>query len=196
VWRDVARATDERTSISSVIPKVLATRSNPAVGFSNHGDGYLLYGTLNSFAFDYLARQQVGGIHFNWQLLSQLPVLRPRDLSSAMCDFIRSRVLELTYTAWDLVPFAQDFRWNGPPFCWDEERRFLLRCELDAAFFQLYGVNRDDAAYILDTFPIVQRKDEEKCKTCAVHAKTSSLLSCRLSENRPNIQIEHVAKCS
>ncbi len=33
---------------------------------------------------------------------------------------------------------------------------------MSAAFFHLYGPNRDDAAYILDTFPIVRRKDEEK----------------------------------
>jgi hypothetical protein len=72
------------------------------------------------------------------------------------------RVLELTYTAWDLEAFAQDCGWSGPPFRWDEERRFQLRCELDAAFFHLYGLNRDDTAYILDTFPIVKRKDEEK----------------------------------
>lgn len=42
------------------------------------------------------------------------------------------------------------------------ERRFLLRCELDAAFLHLYGLNRDHTAYILDTFPIVKRKDDEK----------------------------------
>src|SRR6266516_2114865 len=64
--------------------------------------------------------------------------------------------------AWGLEAFAQDCGWSGPPFCWDEERRFLLRCELDAAFFHLYGLNRDDTAYILDTFPIVKRKDEQK----------------------------------
>ena len=99
-------------------------------------------------------------------------------------------------TAWDLEPFAQDCGWSGPPFRWDEERRFLLRCELDAAFFHLYlpatadgqwkparvaeGAVRDETpeelaelkrhfptprdavAYIMDTFPIVRRKDEEK----------------------------------
>lgn len=74
-------------------------------------------------------------------------------------------MLELTYTAWDLEAFAQDCGWSGPPFRWDEERRFQLRCELDAAFFHLYGLNRDDTAYILDTFPIVKRKDEEKFGT-------------------------------
>jgi hypothetical protein len=67
--------------------------------------------------------------------------------------------MELTYTAWDLEPFARDCGYDGPPFRWDDARRFLLRCELDAAFFHLYGLSRDDAAYILDTFPIVKRKD-------------------------------------
>ena len=75
-------------------------------------------------------------------------------------DWITPRVLELTYTAWDLEPFARDLGYDGPPFRWDPERRFLLRCELDAAFFHLYGIERDDVDYIMETFPIVKRKDE------------------------------------
>jgi hypothetical protein len=71
------------------------------------------------------------------------------------------RVLELMYTAHELEPFAKDCGYDGPPFRWDKERRFLLRCELDAAFFHLYGIGKDDVAYIMDTFPIVRRKDEE-----------------------------------
>ena len=39
-------------------------------------------------------------------------------------------------------------------------RRFLLRCELDAAYFHLYSIELDDVDYIMDTFPIVKRKDE------------------------------------
>ncbi len=49
--------------------------------------------------------------------------------------------------------------YDGEPFRWDPERRFRLRCELDALFFRLYGIERDDAAYIMDTFPIVAKKD-------------------------------------
>ena len=41
----------------------------------------------------------------------------------------------------------------------------MARCELDAAFFHLYGLSREDAAYVLDTFSIVKRKDEEKYGT-------------------------------
>ena len=70
-------------------------------------------------------------------------------------------VLELTYTAHDLERFATDCGYSGPPFRWDEERRFLLRCELDAAYFHLYGIGGDDVDYILETFPIVKRKDEQ-----------------------------------
>lgn len=50
--------------------------------------------------------------------------------------------------------------YTGPPFRWDPERRFLLRCELDAAFFHLYGLSRDDTDYVMETFPIVKRHDE------------------------------------
>jgi hypothetical protein len=77
-------------------------------------------------------------------------------------DWVRHRVCELTYTAWDMEPFARDLGDDGPPFRWDEERRALLRAELDAAYFHLYGIERDDVDYILDAFPIVKRKDEAK----------------------------------
>jgi len=86
---------------------------------------------------------------------------------------ISRRVLELIYTAYDMKPFAEDV-WSDlhlesqdspplpEPFAWNEERRFLIRCEIDAMYFHLYGINRDDADYIMETFPIVRRKDEQK----------------------------------
>ena len=66
-------------------------------------------------------------------------------------------------TAWDLEPFAKDCGHDGPPFCWDEERHFLLRCELDAAYFHLYGTARDDVDYIMDTFRVWREKEEKLC---------------------------------
>ena len=35
-----------------------------------------------------------------------------------------------------------------------------LRARLDALYFHLYGLDRADAGYVLDTFPIVRREDE------------------------------------
>ncbi len=71
-------------------------------------------------------------------------------------------MLELAYTAWALEPFAGDCGYGGAPFRWDEERRAHLRAELDAIYAHLYGLNHEELAYILETFPIVKRKDEEK----------------------------------
>ena len=34
--------------------------------------------------------------------------------------------------------------------------------ELDAAFFHLYGYDRDDADYAMDTFPVIRRNDEKE----------------------------------
>src|SRR5262249_2607689 len=52
--------------------------------------------------------------------------------------------------------------YTGDPFIWDETRRSVIRAELDAAFFHLYGISEADADYILETFPIVKAKDEER----------------------------------
>ena len=60
--------------------------------------------------------------------------------------------------------FAEQLRngAHGQPFRWDDDRRFLLRCELDAFYFHLYSIGRDDVDYIMDTFPITRRKEEQQ----------------------------------
>ena len=60
-----------------------------------------------------------------------------------------------------MKPFARDLGYDGPPYIWDEEDRRHLRARLDALYFHLYGLSRDDAEYVLDTFPIVRRDDEQ-----------------------------------
>ena len=56
-----------------------------------------------------------------------------------------------------MAPFAHDLGYEGPPFPWDDEERRHLRARLDALYFHLYGLSRDDASYVLSTFPIVRR---------------------------------------
>jgi N-6 DNA Methylase len=126
-----------------------------------------IVGSWSSFVGDYVLRQKIYGPALTKAISLQLPT--PTIGTWTECRipgvdpaFLINHMLELTYTAWDLEPFARDCGYAGPPFRWDEERRFLLRAELDAASFHLYGINREDAAYILDTFPIVRRKDEAR----------------------------------
>ena len=48
-----------------------------------------------------------------------------------------------------------------PPFLWDEERRALLRAELDAYYARLYGLNRKQLRYILDPQDLTPRELED-----------------------------------
>jgi hypothetical protein len=169
-WRDICRSTDRRTLVASVIPAVAVGHKLPLM--LSAAEPVLLaalYANLCSFALDYATRQKVGGTSLTYFIVKQLPVLPPSSYVQAASwqrgtpvrDWLLPRVLELTYTAWDLAPFARDVGHDGPPFLWDPARRFQLRCELDAAFFHLYGIARDDVDYILDTFPIVRKHDEK-----------------------------------
>ena len=170
-WRDITNATNERTMIATVIPRVAVGNGAPIMFPDGEHPSTVaaLYANLNSFVLDYTARLDTGGSHLNYFTVKQLPVLPPGTYDASapwqpeqtIRDWIATRVLELSYTAWDLRPFARDLGYDGAPFRWDVERRFELRCELDAAYFNLYGIGRDDVAYIMSTFPIVERREAQ-----------------------------------
>lgn len=138
----------------------------PLIELSDTVAATLLVATMNSFALDYAARSAIGGTDLSYFIIKQLPIPDPDQFLEEVAqgvtytEFIIPRVLELTYTAHDLAGFAYELGYEGPPFLWDDERRFLLRCELDAAFFLMYGLERDDVDYIMDTFPGVEREDD------------------------------------
>ncbi|WP_447006524.1 Eco57I restriction-modification methylase domain-containing protein [Saccharothrix isguenensis] len=165
-FRDICRTTDERTVIGGVLPLVGVGHVMPLI-FSARGFE-VLPATLSAFVFDYIARQKIGGTHLTYSYLMQLPVISPAvaeapaawDRAQSAEQWIRSRVLELSYTSWALTEYAFDLGDEGSPFVWDGGRRVFMRAELDAAFFHLYGVSRDDVDHIMETFPIVKRKDE------------------------------------
>lgn len=159
--RNIARATDERTIISSIFPRGASCEHTPYIEIAQDARfaAYLL-GVLNSFTFDYVARQKVGGTQISYFILYQLPTIYPSSSQIIPSKFFLKRIVELVFTTYSLSIFCKDCGYHGPPFRWDEERRFLLRCELDAAYFHLYDIERDDVDYIMETFPIVKRKDE------------------------------------
>jgi hypothetical protein len=245
-WRDITNVTNERTVIAAVIPRVGVGDTFLLALPASSERAFAWVAALNSLACDFAARQKVGGTHLKFHTFKQLPVLPPdafdrplpfawqsdhsplttRHSRPTVADFIRPRVLELTYTAWDLAPFARDLwesadavgqqailrQWEEnmarrevsselpvgttmeghhsplatrrsplPPFRYDPERRAQLRAELDALFFLLYlgtpeewereatpelkalfPTPRHAVEYILDQFPIVRRKDEER----------------------------------
>ncbi len=150
--RGICRATDERTAIFSLLPRVALGNSSPVMlsEISKPDLVACLQANLSSLVFDFVTRQKAGGANFNFFIVKQLPVLPSESYTPQDIEFISSRVLELVYTAWDMQPFAQDMGYQGAPFVWNPERRAILRAELDAKYAKLYGLTCDELRYILD----------------------------------------------
>ena len=112
-----------------------------------------LLACANSFATDYTCRQKAGGVNLNFFILKQIAMPLACDAAASVrverhrdyLDFLVSRCLELVYTAHDLDAIREDDPELPGPFLWEPERRWLIRAELDAAVFHLYGVDRIDA---------------------------------------------------
>ena len=176
-FKDVTAATNMRTMIAALIPRAGAGHTLPLLPLDDEMEdrastASLIVANLNAVPFDFVARQKVPATHLTWYVMEQLPVI-PLERYDAVRygaktagEIVREAVLELTYTADDMAPFARDMGHVDEkgevrqPFVWNEERRLFLRARLDAVFFNLYGVtDRDDVRHIYSTFPIVERQE-------------------------------------
>jgi hypothetical protein len=150
-WRDICRSTDERTVIAACYPAVAISNTirnmfvvqRPALVAA-------FLGCLSSMTLDYVARQKVAGTHLTVEMLKQLPIPPPSLYTNSDLQFLSKRVLELCFTSESLAPFARDLGHEGPAFPWNEDRRAILRSELDAWYARAYGLHRDELRYILD----------------------------------------------
>ncbi len=168
-FKDITSPTNERTMIASLIPWSAVTNHFPLVRttFAPRRELCLL-ANLNAFVLDYVARQKIGGVTLNYFIVEQFSVLPP-DAYADRCPWnrrqtlerwISDRVLKLTCTADDMRPLAEACGFDPPVHKWKPLERRDLMAELDAAYFILYGLNRDDAVYVLSTFVGTRRKDE------------------------------------
>jgi len=170
-YKDVTSATNQRTMIAAMVPHVGLMNSAP---FIRTGDDIsarrqcCLLANLNSFAYDFVARQKVGGLHLNFFIVEQLPTLAPDryddkcpwEPKTTLEDWIADRVLKLTCTSDDMLPFAKAADFSPAPHRWREDERARLRAELDAAYLALYRISREEIDYILTTFQGVADEDE------------------------------------
>jgi hypothetical protein len=162
-YKDVTSATNQRTMIAAMIPHAAVVNSAPLILTGEEiaaRQACCLLANLNSFALDFVGRQKVGGLHLNFFIVNQLPVFAP-DRYAERCPWqkrqtlegwISDRVLKLTCTAEDMHPLAEAAGFDPPVHKWNANERAELMAELDAAFFLLYGIDREDVEYILGTF--------------------------------------------
>ena len=179
-WRigfnDVCNTNNARSLIACIVPNAGFGNTLPILSLEKGAPEFdldLLVSNLCALICDFVARQKIQSRHLNKYILEQLPIVPPDRYKTVhfgrktAAAIVREAVLELTYTAQDMAPFARDMGHVDdtggvePPFSWNEDRRLRLRAKLDAVFFHLYGVtDRDDIRYIYSTFPIVEREEK------------------------------------
>jgi N-6 DNA Methylase len=167
-WRDIGTASNFRTFIPSAFPMTAVGNSFLLAIPSEPQHGPLLHGIWSSSTFDYVCRQKLSGVHVNYFTAKQLACPPPSAFDGCapwghamrLVDWLQPYVFEMSYTSWRLRPYAREMGYDGPPFRWNRGRRLLLRADLDAGFLHIYGMRRDEAEHILDSFFVVRKYEE------------------------------------
>ncbi|MDP7724184.1 Eco57I restriction-modification methylase domain-containing protein [Mycobacterium sp. TY814] len=167
-WRKISSAGNERTFVPFVFPRAAAGDTCLLSLPEAPTNGPMLGAIATSLIFDYVVRQKFAGSNMQYFIVKQIACPAPERFEAAapwrhsvsIARWLTPYVVELQYTSDRLLPYAQALGDAGPPFRWDPARRALLRGDLDAAFFHIYGVNRDEAAHVLDSFPVTRKYEE------------------------------------
>jgi len=170
--RGICRNTDERTIISTLLPLTAVGNSMPILLMAPafRSKGAFLAANLSSLALDFVARFKVGGINLNFFIAEQLPILEP-DAFDAACkwdsqisvgQWLLKRLQTLYCTSLDFRDVASDLFGSQELAGWEPEERVIMRAEVDACFFLLYGFDSADAAYALDSFTTLQQNEISK----------------------------------
>ncbi len=174
-FRNVARAnTDIRTSIATLSQILPAGHSCSVIAFQ--GDdlevkALLFCAIFTSLTFDYVLRQTLGGTNISYYILKQLPVpvadqlertnITHAGVNESLKEFLLERALYLTWTSHSLDSLGEAVSRGTGPHVWDEMSRRKTRAEIDAAIARLYGISREEYAYIIDSFDVLRQKDTD-----------------------------------
>ncbi|MCX6770592.1 MAG: N-6 DNA methylase [Candidatus Micrarchaeota archaeon] len=157
-YRLIARSTDHRTLIATVVPPgYVCGHSMAVIMLSDLKKISYLAGIMNSFVLDYVIRQKMSAnINFNFFL--ELPVPTPEQ-AGAYYDQIAKKAAQLVATTDEFEQLKKEVGISHGIV--EENDRLLARAQLDVAVAKLYGITKDELAYILEKFPIFDPKQKE-----------------------------------
>ncbi|MBE8987509.1 Eco57I restriction-modification methylase domain-containing protein [Nostoc sp. LEGE 12450] len=168
-FRSVASSTNERSLISSIIPKSVFCGNSLLISLRysennqiNMNNSEMLFSTaiFNSLVIDYCLRQKVT-TNLNMFYVYQLPVPRLTKNDRNFNDIVQ-RAAKLICTTPEFDELAQEVGLGSyQQGVTDEAERAKLRAELDGMVAHLYGLTEDEFSYILTTFPIVNATVKE-----------------------------------
>lgn len=152
-FRDVSRATDNRTVRCALIPpNVFLVHTAPYFVFPNQsiGDTTYLLGILSSISLDWYARRFVE-THLTYSTINPFPIPRPEKNNP-----LRKRVIELAGQLacpdQRFADWAKELGVNCGPLEEDEKQDMID--ELDAVVAHLYGLSKEQLMHIFETFHV------------------------------------------
>ena len=162
-FKNVTSPTNQRTMIAAFIPYAGVVHSSPLIFTNSDVKARLaacLLANLNALAYDYICRQKIGGVNLSYFIIEQMPTFSPDfyaqkspwSKKQTLEKWISDRVLKLTCTSNDMIPLGKAAGFDPPVHKWNPSERLDLMAQLDAAYFLLYGIDRNDVEYILSTF--------------------------------------------
>ncbi len=154
--RRQASSTNERTFVSSIIPKLSFASDSMHVVIKPTEYAYLLIlsSLWNSYICDWAVRQKVTS-NLNMFYLYQLPVPRLM-LGDRYFDAIVRRAAQLICTAPEYDELAAEVGLGGHhKGVINPHERARLRAELDGIIAHIYGLSEAEFAHVLGTFPLV-----------------------------------------
>ena len=153
VFRDIAGATNERTTIAAIAPPGTVFGHTAHVekrpGNRPIANALVLCALMNSLPFDWLVRQKATA-HLSLYIVAGVPV---PALSAAETAFLAAAARRLScnhagYAAlWCGQPAA-----NAWPILPDPQARWRLRAEVDAVIAHAYGLDRAQYQHLLASF--------------------------------------------
>jgi hypothetical protein len=159
VHRRIARTSDSRTFISTVVPPMVFTENNSTtIKVSSSGIScpvmVFLAAVANSYCLDWMLRLKVDDT-LNMFHIYSLPVPRMTSEDPAFHPIV-DRAARLICTSAEFDGLAKEVgiksHRNGVT---DDVKRARLRAELDGLIAHLYGLTETEFAHILSTFPLV-----------------------------------------
>lgn len=163
-WRDLGPS--ERSLVGTIIPRTAAGHKAPLmICDQSPVDRVVLATVLSSLVTDYGVRQKTNAMTFF--VIEQAAVLDRASLSEALSwlgqsasEWLLPRAFELFYTNNEIRALCEDLGRDHPPFVWNAERRSIVQAEIDAAMLHLYGLSREQADWVLDSFSVLRKYEE------------------------------------
>lgn len=163
-FRDIARNTDHRTMISTIIPPAFHGNKLPTVKvYDEDGNRILensqqlfLCAVWNSFVIDAMLRLKVTTT-LNFFYIYSLPVPRLTEEDPVFAPIVE-RAAKLICTTPEFDDLAREVGLRDhTEGVTNEAERAKLRAELDGMIAHLYGLTEEEFVHVLSTFPLVQQ---------------------------------------